>query len=190
MHGVKPLEGQLGRNLRVLGDQRLVGRLDDLKLVLESFEVGESQSAVERAGLVAGTGEPLGPELERLRAGHTPNDPVNHACAGPTPKSAGILEKRDIRAGVAVLVGVEQVVDRRVVLVYRLLHQPQTEDSGVEVDISLRFGSDRGDVVDAFELHRSPLVTSARRAWPGRRRAARRSPARSACPPGTACRRG
>jgi hypothetical protein len=47
------------------------------------------------------------------------------------------------------------VVDGRVVLVDRLLHEPQAEHADVELDVGGRVARDRGDVVDAFELHES-----------------------------------
>jgi len=45
------------------------------------------------------------------------------------------------------------VVDAGRVLVDRLLDHPQAEGARVEVDVSLCVAGDRGDVVDAFELH-------------------------------------
>ena len=62
--------------------------------------------------------------------------------------------------GAALLVRVEEVVDARLVLVDRLLDHPQPERAGVEVDVALRLGGDRGDVVDALELHLRLLVRS------------------------------
>ena len=76
----------------------------------------------------------------------------------PPARDPRVLEEGDVRAWVAGLVGVEQVIDGGVVLVDRLLHQPQPEDAGVEVDVALRVGGDRCDVVDAFELHRCSSV--------------------------------
>jgi hypothetical protein len=64
------------------------------------------------------------------------------------------LEEGDVGAGASLLVRVEEVVDGRVVLVDRLLHQPQPEHTDVEVDVALGVGGDRGDVVDAVQLHR------------------------------------
>ena len=55
--------------------------------------------------------------------------------------------------GLAALVGVEQVVDGRVVLVDRLLDDPEAEHAHVEVDVPRRVAGDAGDVVDALELH-------------------------------------
>ena len=63
----------------------------------------------------------------------------------------GVLEERDVGAGRAVLVGVEEVVDAGVVLVDRLLDQPQAEHAGVEVDVAARVAGDQGDVVDAVD---------------------------------------
>ncbi len=71
--------------------------------------------------------------------------------AGAAGLRAGVLEERDVRAGRAVLVGVEEVVDARVVLVDRLLDQPQTEHARVEVDVAASVAGDQGDVVDAVD---------------------------------------
>src|SRR4029077_15768320 len=73
------------------------------------------------------------------------------------PGEAGVLEERDVRPRIAALVAVEQVIHGRVVLVDRLLHESQPEHAGVEVDVLLGLGGHRGDVVDAFELHRRLL---------------------------------
>ena len=75
-------------------------------------------------------------------------------CTMPAPARparARILEERDVGARAALLVGVEEVVDGRVVLVDRLLDEPQTEHAGVEVDVPGRVAGDQGDVVDPFE---------------------------------------
>ena len=85
-------------------------------------------------------------------------------CTIPAPGAARdrarVLEEREVGAGAAVLVAVEQVVDARVVLVDRLGGQPQAEHARVEVDVARRVARDRGDVVDAVESHprRSLLV--------------------------------
>ena len=75
------------------------------------------------------------------------------AAPGATGGRAGVLEEGQVRPGVTGLVRVEEVVDRRVVLVDRFLYQSQSEDADVEVDIPLSVARDRRDVVDAFELH-------------------------------------
>ena len=80
-------------------------------------------------------------------------DRVHHSVAGAAAAGARILEEGDVRAGTAVLVRVEEVVDRRVVLVDRLLHHPQAEHAGVEVDVPRCVAGDAGHVVDAFEPH-------------------------------------
>ena len=76
----------------------------------------------------------------------------------PAPGRPGVaprvLEERQLGARAALLVGVEQVVDARVVLVDGLGGQPQAEDARVEVEVPPRVPGDRGDVVDAFELQR------------------------------------
>src|SRR5204862_547380 len=57
-------------------------------------------------------------------------------------------------------------VDGRVVLVDALLDEPQAEHGRVEVDVAGRVARDRGDVVNAFELHTGRLADAGRA--PGR----------------------
>ena len=85
--------------------------------------------------------------------GDPPDDPVHVAGPGPARRHAGELEEGEIGAGAALLVGEEEVVDGRVVLVDRLLDQAQAHHPRVEVDVALRVGRDRGDVVNSLELH-------------------------------------
>jgi hypothetical protein len=75
---------------------------------------------------------------------------VDHPGAGAAGRRAGELEERDVGAGAALLVGVEQVVDRRLVLVDRLLDQPQAQHPRVEVDIARRVAGDCRYVMDAL----------------------------------------
>ena len=75
----------------------------------------------------------------------------------PAPARPGtrlrVLEEGHVAAGVALLVRVEQVVDGRIVLVDALLHEPEAERAGVELDVPRRVPGDARDVVDALELH-------------------------------------
>src|SRR6185436_12032647 len=80
-------------------------------------------------------------------------DAVHHAAPGAPARGARVLEERQVRARAALLVGVEEVVDGRVVLVDALLDEPQSEDARVEVDVGRRVAGDRRDVVDALQLH-------------------------------------
>jgi len=50
------------------------------------------------------------------------------------------------------------VIDGRIVLVHRLLDEPQAEDAGVEVDVPRRVARDQRDVVDPLELHLPPFA--------------------------------
>ncbi len=163
---MKALQRLLGRDLRVLGDQRRVGDVDDGQLVVEALGVGEAQVALA-LGLDPVRRQALGPEVERL------SEPTRQTilCTIPAPArpggAPGILEEGEVGAGVALLVGEEEVVDARVVLVDGFLHQPQSEHPGVEVDVALRVLGDRRDVVDSFKLHpvtySIPLVSRGRR---------------------------
>src|SRR5947209_15919063 len=149
---VKPLECHLGGNLRVLGDQRLIGGVRIADLVSESLGIVEYDAVTGVAEVAAVVAEPLGPEVDRLRPLQPPDDAVNHPLASTSAGNTGVLEEGEVSAGIARLVAVEQVVDRSVVLVNRLLHQAQAKYADVEVDVLLRVGGDRSDVVDALEF--------------------------------------
>ena len=150
-HAVEPLQRQLGGHLRVLGDQRFVAGLDDGELVPKPFGIDERQPPLlARKHVVV---EPLLPEIERLIRSDPPADGMHHPGARAALARARVFEEGDVGARVALLVGVEEVVDGRVVLVDRLLHHAQAQHSRVEVDVSRRVPSDRRDVVDSFELH-------------------------------------
>ncbi len=147
---VEALERELPRDLWMVSDERRVVRLDDRQLVLETFGIGEAEEP-----LAALASDALLPEVERVGRGDSPDDAVHHAGAGASGRCVRILEERDVRAGAALLVCVEQVVDRRVVLVHGLLHEPQAKRASVVVDVLRRVPGDAGDVMHAFELHPS-----------------------------------
>ena len=71
---------------------------------------------------------------------------------GTPRRRAGVLEEGEVGAGIPRLVGEEQVVDGRVVLVDGFLDQPQSHHADVEVDVALGVLGDRGDVVNPLEL--------------------------------------
>jgi hypothetical protein len=121
--------------------------------VAEVLEVGEPQLAVHPLGRHALVAQALRPEVQRRLGAHPRDDGVDHAGARPAGDRAGVLEERQLRAGPALLVGVEQVVDARIVLVDGLGDHPQAHDPRVEVEVALRIAGDRRDVVDAFESH-------------------------------------
>ena len=73
--------------------------------------------------------------------------------AGVAWARARVLEERDVVAGAALLVAVEEVVDGRVVLVDALLDEPQAQQARVELDVAGGVPGDCGYVVDTFELH-------------------------------------
>ncbi len=151
-HALKATQGELVRDLGVLGDHRLVARAHD-QLVPEALGVGEPQPtvlALRRHALVA---QPSLPEAQRVVGGDAPDDPVDHPGAGAAGDGARVLEERQLRAGPPALVAVEQVVDGRVVLVDGLGHQPQAENAGVEVHVARGVAGDRRDVVDSLEAH-------------------------------------
>ena len=88
---------------------------------------------------------------------------MHHPVPRPPATGPGVLEERDVRTGRAVLVRVEEVVDRRVVLVDGLLDEPQPEDVRIELDVPGRVPRDARDVVDPLEPHRRrPMFRGAR----------------------------
>src|SRR5262245_5521556 len=91
---------------------------------------------------------------------------MHHACARLALPRARVLEEGDVVARRARLVPIEEVVDGRVVLVDALLDEAESQDARVEVDVARRVPGDRGDVVDAFELHAASLPDACRA--PGR----------------------
>ena len=93
------------------------------------------------------------PEVERLLGRDPEDDAMHHARPRTSAPRARVLEERDVRARGAALVGVEEVVDGRVVLVDGLLDQAQAEHAHVEVDVARRVAGDRSDVVDSLEAH-------------------------------------
>ena len=93
--------------------------------------------------------EPPRPEGERVLGGDPPDDPVDHA-APARPGAPRVLEEGEVGARVAALVGEEEVVDGRVVLVDRFLDQPQAQHPRVEIDVALSVLGDRGYVVNSL----------------------------------------
>ena len=129
-------------------DQRLVAAVVDHELEREALRILEDERAV-----VALAADALLPEVERLVRRDAERDAVHHPGTRASARRAGILEEGDVGAGGAALVGVEEVVDGRIVLVHRLLDEAETESAGVEVDVARRVGRDARDVMDPFELH-------------------------------------
>src|SRR5204863_7949012 len=116
------------------GERRSCGRRDGGKLEVEGFACGVAQAAF---AAVEGDGfgrEPVLPELDRVLRGDAEVDALHHAAAGPPRARVRVLEEGEVTAGAPLLVGVEEVVDGRIVLVDRLLDEPQAEDADVEVD--------------------------------------------------------
>ena len=152
-HGVEALERQLCRDLRMLGDEWLVLGLHDGQLQIETLGIGEEEPRVLAGDIDALCSEALLPEIQRFGRCNSPDDTVNHAGSRPPGTGSGILEKGDVRAGVALLVSVEEMVDGGVVLVDALFHQPQPQDPRVEIDVPGRIRRDASDVVDPLQPH-------------------------------------
>ena len=141
----------------MLRQQRLVAASVDHELEAEPLEVFEAQPVAGTLGLDPFAAEPLGPEVERRLGTDAKDDRVDHPAAGASGDGGRVLEEGDVAAGTPSLVRVEEVVDGRIVLVDRLLHQAQAEEPRVEIDVPRRVARDAGDVVDPFEAH-DPIV--------------------------------
>src|SRR6059058_3961372 len=98
----------------MLGEQRRVVVHDDCELEVEPFRIGKPQPRSITRDLDTPGGEPVGPERERLVRLDTPGDQVHHSRTWPARRRTRVLEERDVRAGIAALVSVEEVIDGRV----------------------------------------------------------------------------
>src|SRR5215211_783162 len=96
----------------MLGDHGLVVGVVHPEFLTEALGVREGESLAIALGTDVVTAESLRPEIERLRRTHTPGDGVDHPVACPAWRRPGVFEEGQIRAGVAPLVGEEQV-DRK-----------------------------------------------------------------------------
>ena len=127
-----------------------------------SSSASPSGSWISTAAELALAARALGPEVERLLGGDAEDDAVHHPVAGAAARRARVLEEGDVGAGAAALVGIEEVVDGRVVLVHRLLHEPQPERARIELDVRRRIAGDARDVVDSFEAHVARILPTIR----------------------------
>ena len=137
------------------GDERGIARFHDRELEPEALGVREVHAAGHSLGRNALAAEALLPEVEGSLRGDAPGDAVDHAGAGSPSARARVLEEGDVGTGAALLVCIEEVVDRRVVLVHRLFDETKTEHARVEVDVARRVARDAGHVVDSVQLQAS-----------------------------------
>src|SRR5437762_543933 len=95
--------------------------------------------------------ETLDPETDRARQHrerrhrHLPRPDATASRPGPGKEGHDAARRTDF-------VTVVEVVGLRIVEVDRALHEPQSEESGIEVDVPLRIAGDRGDVVKAEDV--------------------------------------
>ena len=151
-HGIEALQRMLCGNLGMLGDERRVVHRRHDEPMTQTLRILE-RHAVVVTGRACLSREPALPEVQRGVRSHPPLHRVHHPAACAAAAHTRILEERDVAARRARLVGVEEVVDGRVVLVDRLLHHPEPENARVEVDVAGRVARDTRHVVDAVETH-------------------------------------
>jgi hypothetical protein len=148
-----------GRNRALVPGVRLPGAAiveQAEALALRILEVeGESaaalaHSAVGNLGLV----EPAAPPLQGRLTGHSQCRAHDRMAAAALAADRPV-EESEARAGGGEPIGIEEVIGGDVVLVDRLLDQAHPEHISVEGEVARRVGRDRGEVVDAGELHGS-----------------------------------
>ena len=110
------------------GDERRVRRLDDRELEPEPLRVLEAEARVVPRRVAIPSSARRDSQKSSASSEAT-RKVIVCTMPAPAPAAAGarVLEERDVGAGAALLVRVEEVVDGRVVLVDRLLDQPQSE---------------------------------------------------------------
>ena len=150
----------LGRDLGVARAQRRVGHVLDEQFVLEPLRVGEARPSRRRPRARPRARRGARPRTRASRASRRARRRGGRSRRRPAAGAPGYSKNVMSAPGDAVLVGIEEVVDARVVLVDGLRDQPQAEHAGVEVDVARGVAGDRGDVVDAVETHQ---VSAARR---------------------------
>ena len=150
---VESPQSQLRRYFGVISNQRLIADRCHKQLVFEALGIGKAQLAIIALGIDAAAAESLRPKVQGILRANPPDDPVNHAGARSAAGCAGILKEGQIGAGAAPLIGEEEVIDARIVLIDGFLDQAQSEHTGIKIDISLGVLGDRGDVMDSLELH-------------------------------------
>jgi len=101
------------------------------------------------------------PELEAA-GGHF----ERHFHGKPVPEARrrhlGPRKEREVGAGVAFRIRIEEVIGARVVLVHGFLDETHAENAGVEIEVLLRGTGNRGDVMKPVDaLHRARLARDA-----------------------------
>ncbi len=88
---------------------------------------------------------------------HAEHGLLGLADAEPARRHMVPREEGEDGAGRAGLIAIIEVIGAGIVEIDGLLHQPQAEGLGVELDIAARIAGNRGDVVDAMVVHDSAL---------------------------------
>src|SRR5690606_32501248 len=98
--------------------------------------------------------QPLRPELQRLFAADAQAGTTDRASAA-TFASDWPIEEGEVAARRGQPIGVKQMIGAGIILVDGLLDEPETERIGVELFVAGRIRGDRGEMVNASELHGS-----------------------------------
>src|SRR5256885_13455111 len=127
--------------------QRLILRRAGDQLETQTLRVFEAETIAFDRRVQPGRRQAPRPELEGFWGSDPKGDPVDHPRARTSAHQAWILEERQIRTGTAIFIRVKEAVDRGVVLVDRLLDEPQAQDPGIELEVLRGVGGTCADVV-------------------------------------------
>src|SRR6266571_5060936 len=111
----------------------------------------ETETLAFDRGFQSGRRQAPRPELKGFRGSDPKGDPVDHPRARTSAHQAWIFKEGQVRTRAAIFIRVKEVVDRRVVLVDRLLDEPQAHDPGIELEVLSGVGGDGADVVDTVQ---------------------------------------
>lgn len=129
----------------------ICGQAETLALGVLEIECG---AAIQRGGFANGqavVAQPCHPVVE-ARLVHPQPGAADRMRPAPLARDRPV-EERQIRARAARAIGEEQMVSRGVVLVDGLLDTPESQHLPVETVVGGGVGGDRGQVVNAGELH-------------------------------------
>src|SRR3990172_3342339 len=165
--GVHAADRVLRRDRRVIpgGPKRTVScvRSGD-QFQIEAVRIGEGDDL-----LIEPSDRPLKGHAARAEAadpviqrtfGNGKRDRRRLAHAGNSRCAAGPGEKGEFRPGMPEGVAVEEVIGSGVILVHAALHQAQTQQADIEVDVLLGISRNGRHVMDAPQLHYSPMTRS------------------------------
>ena len=93
------------------------------------------------------------PPVESRAVGNAQTDSSNGARSGTVGRRGWPVEEGHFGTGVALAIGVKEMIGRNIVLIDGLFDQPHAEYLRIEGDVAGCVCGDSGDVVQSTELH-------------------------------------